>query len=104
LFNRHRRRSKSHSCAGNAASYEHLRISPDHSVPPVPTLRRDYTKILPPVLARIFAFVCSHAADSSYATLEESMTQDGCMLCDMRDLAHCAVVCKRWYLAAQSIL
>ncbi|KAF4201958.1 hypothetical protein CNMCM8927_000872 [Aspergillus lentulus] len=32
------------------------------------------------------------------------MTEDGCMLCDMRDLAHCAVVCKRWYLAAQSIL
>ncbi|GIC90169.1 F-box domain protein [Aspergillus udagawae] len=105
LFNRLRRRSKSHSRAGNAASYEHLRISPDHSVPPVPTLRRDYTKILPPpVLARIFAFVCPHAADSSYATSEESMTEDGCMLCDMRDLAHCAVVCKRWYLAARSVL
>jgi hypothetical protein len=32
------------------------------------------------------------------------MTEDGCMLCDMRDLAHCAVVCKRWYLAARGVL
>lgn len=32
------------------------------------------------------------------------MSTDGCMLCDMRDLAHCALVCKRWYTPAQSLL
>lgn len=65
---------------------------------------RDLTKRLPrPVLARIFAAVCPHAIDYSYDTSEESMT-DGCMLCDMRDLAHCAQVCKRWFLEARALL
>lgn len=65
---------------------------------------RDYTKKLPrPVLARILAFVCPHAMDNSYETSEESMT-DGCMLCDMRDLAHCAQVSKRWFLEARTLL
>ncbi|KAJ6155861.1 hypothetical protein N7470_006427 [Penicillium chermesinum] len=64
----------------------------------------DLTKRLPrPVLAHIFAAVCPHATDYSYVTSEESMS-DGCMLCDMRDLAHCALVCKRWFLEARALL
>lgn len=64
----------------------------------------DCTSHLPqPVLTCIFYFVCPHAGDASYDTSEES-TSDGCMLCDMRDLAHCALVCKRWYLHARSLL
>lgn len=64
----------------------------------------DLTRKLPrPVLARIFAAVCPHAIDYSYDTSEESMS-DGCMLCDMRDLAHSAQVCKRWFLEARALL
>ncbi|KAJ5586669.1 uncharacterized protein N7459_002434 [Penicillium hispanicum] len=65
---------------------------------------RDATRTLPrPVLARILTFVCPHAIDTSYETSDESMT-DGCMLCDMRDLAHCAQVSKRWFLEARALL
>ncbi|OOG00131.1 hypothetical protein ASPCADRAFT_504025 [Aspergillus carbonarius ITEM 5010] len=99
LLSRLRRRSKSHSRAGNVATYEHLCVDTHHS------FGLDATKKLPrPLLARIFAYVCPHTVDSSYDTSEESMTEDGCMLCDMRDLAHCAAVCKRWYLEARSLL
>ena len=49
-----------------------------------------------PVLGRIFAFVCPHSRDESYDTCEESAIEDTCMLCDLRDLAHCVAVCKRW--------
>jgi hypothetical protein len=56
------------------------------------------------LLAAIFANVCPHSQDASYKSSEESMTDGGCMLCDMRDLAHCAVVCKRWSVVAQRLL
>ncbi|KAL5340637.1 hypothetical protein BJX70DRAFT_102702 [Aspergillus crustosus] len=103
LLSRLRQRSKSQSGAGNGVSYGHLRIEND--LPPLPAHAIDLTKSLPrPVLARIFAFVCPHAVDSSYDTSEESMTEDGCMLCDMRDLAHCASVSKRWYPVARALL
>lgn len=104
LLSRLRRRSKSQSRAGNAVSYEqHLRMHSDP--PPLPANAVYLFKQLPnPVLARILSFVCPHAADSSYDTSEESMTEDGCMLCDMRDLAHCALVCRRWYSVARSLL
>ncbi|OJD23464.1 hypothetical protein ACJ73_05179, partial [Blastomyces percursus] len=53
---------------------------------------RDYTRNLPPeILSRIFSYVCLHVLDDTYNSSEESMTDDGCMLCDMRDLAHCAL-------------
>ncbi|KAL4960989.1 F-box domain protein [Aspergillus stella-maris] len=103
LLSRLRGRSKSQSRAGNAVSYNDLRTSND--IPPVPSWLGDLTKQLPPpVLARILSFVCPHAVDGSYDTSEESMTEDGCMLCDMRDLAHCALVCRRWYPVARSLL
>ncbi|GLA64062.1 hypothetical protein AtubIFM56815_007049 [Aspergillus tubingensis] len=101
LLSRLRRRSKSHSRAGNVAtSYDHLCLDSHHTFAGL-----DLTKKLPrPLLARIFTYVCPHTIDSSYDTSEESMTEDGCMLCDMRDLAHCAMVCKRWYLEARALL
>ncbi|KAJ4411728.1 hypothetical protein N0V85_003779 [Neurospora sp. IMI 360204] len=49
-----------------------------------------------PVLERIFYFVCPHSRDTSYETCEASSVEDACMLCDLRDLAHCVAVCKRW--------
>ncbi|KAF7713993.1 Uncharacterized protein PECH_006149 [Penicillium ucsense] len=79
----------------------------EYHTPPRSTRRDpgyDPTKQLPrPVLAYIFTLVCPHTLDDSYDTSEES-TSDGCMLCDMRDLAHCAQVCKRWYLEARALL
>lgn len=72
--------------------------------PPRSAPGRDYTRKLPrPVLAYIFVLVCPHCVDESYETSEESMT-DGCMLCDMRDLAHSAQVCKRWAIEARTFL
>ncbi|KAJ5688793.1 hypothetical protein N7462_003185 [Penicillium macrosclerotiorum] len=70
----------------------------EHETPPrsARLAGRDYTRKLPrPVLAYIFALVCPHTVDNSYETSEESMT-DGCMLCDMRDLAHCAQFSSRY--------
>ncbi|KAI5308796.1 hypothetical protein KEM55_004845, partial [Ascosphaera atra] len=48
--------------------------------------------------------VCPHTQDESYASSEESMPEDACMLCDLRDLAHCALVCRSWAEAANSLL
>jgi hypothetical protein len=56
------------------------------------------------VFARIFAFVCPHARDESYATCEQSAVEDGCMLCDLRDLARCVAVCRRWRTEAVKLL
>ncbi|KAL1963976.1 hypothetical protein VTN77DRAFT_7651 [Rasamsonia byssochlamydoides] len=96
---RSRSRSKS-TDSRNHGSPGGPRSSPLSSPP-----RFDYTKRLPrEVLAKIFSHVCPHVLDDSYDSSEESMTEDGCMLCDMRDLAHCALVCKRWFLQAQPLL
>ncbi|KAF2179867.1 F-box domain-containing protein [Zopfia rhizophila CBS 207.26] len=51
------------------------------------------------ILRCIFEFVCLHSTDESYDASEHSEI-DGCMLCDMRDLAHCALVKRQWYGAA----
>lgn len=76
----------------------------DFQTPPRSAPGRDHTRKLPrSMLAYIFALACPHAVDGSYETSEESMT-DGCMLCDMRDLAHCAQVCKRWFIEARTLL
>ncbi|KAK4172195.1 hypothetical protein QBC36DRAFT_79583 [Triangularia setosa] len=51
------------------------------------------------VLRGIFGFVCPHATDDSYETFEGSSfvgEEERCMLCDMRDLAHCVAVNRRW--------
>ncbi|KAH0560060.1 hypothetical protein GP486_003425 [Trichoglossum hirsutum] len=58
---------------------------------------RDVGSKLPlPVLDRIFSYVCPHTQDESFLPLEDSMNEDGCMLCDMRDLAQASLVCSRW--------
>lgn len=57
-----------------------------------------------PVLERIFAFVCPHTQDSTYESQEQSSIEDACMLCDLRDLAHCIQVCKKWRATAVKVL
>ena len=56
------------------------------------------------VLDTIFAYVCPHALDETYVSCEDSPLGDECMLCDMRDLAHCSVVCENWSQVAQRVL
>ena len=56
------------------------------------------------ILDRIFTFVCPHSRDESYATCEQSAVEDGCMLCDLRDLARCVAVCRRWKEEAVKVL
>ena len=86
----------------------------DNSAPPLayssasPPQRRygpDLTKRLPDrILTNIFAYVCPHVQDSSYEPCEQSQVGDGCMLCDLRDLAGCAQASRKWYAVAQPLL
>ncbi|KAI8957445.1 hypothetical protein F5Y11DRAFT_360824 [Daldinia sp. FL1419] len=59
-----------------------------------------WLELPPPILERIFSFVCPHCSDESYETCEQSALEDACMLCDLRDLSHAGQVCKRWRVAA----
>ncbi|KAI4650472.1 hypothetical protein J4E93_002828 [Alternaria ventricosa] len=64
----------------------------------------DQTQRLPDkVLRRIFEEVCPHSADESLDGSEDS-GNDGCMSCDMRDLAHCALTKRQWYGVAAGLL
>jgi hypothetical protein len=64
----------------------------------------DQTQRLPDtILRRIFEEVCPHAADETLDGSEDS-GNDGCMSCDMRDLAHCALTRRSWYGAAAGLL
>ncbi|KAF4555102.1 Hypothetical protein D9617_3g021720 [Elsinoe fawcettii] len=73
--------------------------------PPVPTYGRDLTsRLSDDTLQRIFEYVCPHATDRTCVSSEDSAVGDGCMLCDMRDLARSAQVNRKWYKVAQSLL
>ncbi|KAL8695546.1 MAG: hypothetical protein Q9224_003369 [Gallowayella concinna] len=66
---------------------------------------RDCTSRLPlKLLTEILSNICPHACDDTYLSLEESMRDGGCMLCDMRDLAQCALVSRRFLVTTQTIL
>lgn len=55
------------------------------------------------LLRRIFEEVCPHSTDESFTSSEDS-GNDGCMTCDMRDLAHCALTKRQWYGVAAGLL
>jgi hypothetical protein len=64
----------------------------------------DQTRRLDDKLLRlIFEHVCPHSTDETFDSSEES-GHDGCMSCDTRDLAHCAVVKQQWYGVAAGLL
>lgn len=80
-----------HHHASSSASYSHSHTRP--------------FPILPQrVLRTILKHVCPHTQDESYLTSEESMVDGGCMLCDMRDLAQCALVRREWAEAVALLL
>jgi hypothetical protein len=56
------------------------------------------------IINRIFENVCPHALDTTYCSIDESEVGDTCMLCNTRDLANCALVCKDWNGAANKLL
>ncbi|KAI9880869.1 MAG: hypothetical protein M1830_010464 [Pleopsidium flavum] len=81
----------------------------NHHVPPAPATNRpsghDGSARLPAaLLEKIFSYICPHTRDNTYNSSEESMMDDGCMLCEMRDLAQCALVCRQWAEVAQHLL
>jgi hypothetical protein len=96
-----RRKKKSQSVDGSYNSP--FRFDPA-LYPPPPTTVDCIARLPPPLLERIFTFVCPHARDESYETCERSAVEDTCMLCDLRDLAHCAQVSKRWRKLAANVL
>ncbi|KAI1463756.1 uncharacterized protein F4812DRAFT_445249 [Daldinia caldariorum] len=63
-----------------------------------------WLELPPPILERVFSFVCPHCCDESYETCEQSALEDACMLCDLRDLSHAGQVCKRWRVAAVKLM
>jgi F-box-like len=66
---------------------------------------RDATARLPPaILQKIFIEVCPLAVDNTYDSSEESLVDYGCALCDLKDLAQCVLVSKRWWSVAQDLL
>lgn len=77
----------------------------DYRTPPSAPVSKELLKALPSgVLERIFAFVCPHARDETYESCEQSAVEDTCMLCDLRDLSHCAQTCRTWRRAAYLVM
>jgi hypothetical protein len=56
------------------------------------------------ILTKIMVQVAPHTQDTTYEPSERSTIGEGCMLCDLRDLAKAGQVCRRWYNAAATVL
>lgn len=87
---------------------EEAQVYPPRSLnrftPVTSSLSREAIVLPKEIVKRILAFVCPHTQDESYVTSEDSMTDGGCMLCDMRDLAQTALVSRTWNEAAAMLL
>ena len=66
--------------------------------------RSPITKLPNNVLEQIFAYVCPHVRDYTYNGLEDSMQDGDCMLCDLRELAQCALMRRQWADVVQKLL
>jgi hypothetical protein len=98
-----RRKKKSQSVDSNDNRHSPFRFDPAH-YPPTTSSANCIAKLPAPLLERIFAFVSPHALDETYEACEQSAVEDTCMLCDLRDLSHCAQVSKRWRKLAANVL
>ena len=97
-------RSKSRLKSQNHAISALNSIFDNSSFLDIPFLPNPTSKFSIELLIELFSYVCPHSQDSSCTTCEESMIDAGCMLCDMRDLAQCALVNRQWSDAALSLL
>ncbi|PKS07943.1 hypothetical protein jhhlp_006555 [Lomentospora prolificans] len=75
-----------------------------YTPPPTSASARALAHLPEAALERIFFFVCPQSLDESYETCEQSFVEDACMLCDLRDLAHCVQVCRAWHGSARKLL
>ncbi|KAG9968805.1 hypothetical protein KCU98_g15489, partial [Aureobasidium melanogenum] len=92
-------RAKSHN-KGNESSTNSPKRSPLAIRP-----GRDFAAKLPnDILTKIMVQVAPHTQDETYEPSERSTIGEGCMLCDLRDLAKAGQVCRRWYNAAATVL
>ncbi|CAM1508254.1 Fc.00g051020.m01.CDS01 [Cosmosporella sp. VM-42] len=103
-----RRKGKKKSSSSSGADIPDEFRPQGAALPPLfPPSRRSawFLSQLPPaVLERVFAFVCTHTQDESYESCETSANETGCMLCDLRDLSHCAQVSRAWRASAVRVL
>lgn len=77
----------------------------DYRTPPSVPVSKELLNALPnAILERIFAFVCPHTQDDTYESCEQSAVEDSCMLCDLRDLSHCAQASRRWRRVAYTVM
>lgn len=95
------KRKKSRSFEPIEVSRERSSLAP-HGTPPVSS--RLLAQLPGALLERIFSFVCPHTQDETYESCEQSAVEDTCMLCDLRDLAHCAQVSRKWRFHATNLL
>lgn len=83
------------------ASHHERRVS---YPPPTHRSAALLARLPPPILQRIFGFVCPNSCDNSYETCERSALDNGCMLCNVRDLSHCVAACREWRRSAVPVL
>lgn len=91
-------RSKSHNKTGDSSN------SPRRSPNPIRPGRDFAAKLPNNVLTKIMVQVAPHTQDTTFEPSERSTAGEGCMLCDLRDLAKAGQVCRRWYNAAATVL
>jgi hypothetical protein len=96
-----RSRSRGKEQPEYAARSDIARNVPAYQAPPWTDL---INKLPAPILERVFGFVCPHSQDDTYESCESSAVEDACMLCDMRDLAQCTRVSRRWRKLAANVL
>ncbi len=101
FFQKLRSRSHGKEHAESAARSAIVRNIPPWLTPPSTDL---VNKLPPPILEKIFGFVCPHTQDRTYESCEHSAIEDACMLCDLRDLAHCTKASRRWRKLAANVL
>jgi hypothetical protein len=97
-------RKKKKSQSVDAGYHYPSRFDPAAYPPPPTTSVACIARLPAPLLERVFALVCPHARDETYETCEQSAVEDTCMLCDLRDLAHCVQVSRRWRKLAANVL
>lgn len=86
-------------------NYSRTAAGAGYRTPPSVPVSKELLNALPSgVLERIFAFVCPHTQDVTYESCEQSAVEDTCMLCDLRDLSHCAQTCRTWRRAAYMVM